>query len=100
MDTDSNATPNSCRFSISDYTTSSGLEPFPRLSICDVDMGIEEEDDDDEEFWHCAGEQEHNMKAAVPRMDVGLGMEGVAFYDQINAWRGSVSDGCDGEVSS
>jgi hypothetical protein len=88
METESSVTPGSSRFSNSDYTTSPGLEPFPRLSMCDVDIGIGEEDEDDEEFWHCAGE--HSMKATTPRIDVGLGMEGVAFYDKINAWRDSI----------
>lgn len=93
-DSESSATPESCRFSRSVYTTSSGLEPFPRLSMCDIDeqMGgvVEEEDDDDDEFWGCSGlPQPDSLKSSAVGAMI-MEEDEMNFSDKIQAWRDSI----------
>ena len=93
-DSESSATPESYRFSSSNYTTSSGLEPFPRLSMCDIDevMGgvIEEEDDDDDEFWGCSGlPQPDSLKSSAVGAMI-MEEDEMNFSDKIQAWRDSI----------
>lgn len=76
------------------YATASGgmeVEPFPRLSMSEMDQQMiveeeEDEDEEDEEFWQCAG-----MKGGDVKLDgVQAGDVSAGLFEKVQAWRESI----------